>query len=346
MPLMKPIDDDLFCLTPEIKAYQKRLTDKWSFHSETMAELLAKPEPVLEWMIENVWVAKSRGLIAGHPGVGKTWIALEMLLSVATGKPCMGQYRPVQTGPVLLVEEESSHMNLARRIHCMARGKGLANSELAGFHHITRQYVKIPKHEKEIIAFIKAKGVKFVVFDSLRRFHSAKENSSDEMQSVLESFARINNETECSLLLIHHLSKSGNEPGDKKPVFERMRGTSDLWAWRDCILGIEGEEESNRSKCSFQFRDAEAQAPIAITRRMDEATGAITLVSSDVEEPEEVLEKAELILSYMKSQYGSVTKNHACDNVKGKREIKLKSFKYLEKNKLIIPDGLEWVVPK
>jgi replicative DNA helicase len=343
---LKAIEDEFRSPPAEWLAIERRKSEGWSFKSENMAELLARPEPTLEWLIEDVWVDKSRGIIAGHPGVGKTWLALDMLLSVASGQLCLGKYQPKVVGPVLLVEEEASLLNLARRVHSMARGRGLKASELVNFHHVTRQFLKIPKAEKELIAFIKANHIKLVVFDSLRRLHNAKENSSDDMQPILESFARINTETECSLLLIHHLSKSGNEKGDKKPIFERMRGTSDLWAWRDCILGLEGEEEATRAICSFQFRDAESQIPIAITRRIDDLSGAISLVASDVEESEEVIEKAELILNYMRTQYGSVSKNHACDNVKGKRDIKLRAFKYLEKNKMVVAEGSEWVVPK
>ena len=67
---------------------------------ESIVDLLSKPEPKLEWLIENIWVDKSRGLIAGNPGVGKTWLALDMLLSVATGGLCLGKY-PTKKGNIV-----------------------------------------------------------------------------------------------------------------------------------------------------------------------------------------------------------------------------------------------------
>lgn len=324
--------------------YERRKKMKWSFTSETAAQLLVRPEPKLEWMIENMWVDKSRGLIAGHPGVGKTWLALDMLLSVATGQLCLGKYVPNVVGGVLLIEEEASILNLARRIHAMARGRGMKDSDMTNFHHVTRQFLKIPKHEKEISAFIQSNAIKFVVFDSLRRFHTAKENSSDEMQPVLESFARINIETGASVLLIHHLSKGGDQFGAKKSIFERMRGTSDLWAWRDCILGMEGEDEAASATCSFQFRDAESPSPITIKRIVDPKSGSISLLGSELEQSEDFEHKAELIVCAIQSKIGSSTKEEIFQKVRGRKSEFVKVFRVLESKKWVIKDGFKWAV--
>jgi len=226
------------------------------------AELLAKPEPKIEWLIENIWVDKARGLIAGNPGVGKTWLALDMLISVASGQLCMGKY-PTKRGAVLLVEEEGSELNLSRRLHSMARARGLQHADLSNLHLLTRQFTKIPTDAAELFHLIAGLDIKLIVFDSLRRFHNAEENSSSEMQPVLDSFARLNAMTEASIVLIHHLSK-GSRDVDRRPIFERLRGSSDFWAWRDCLIGVEGEEEADTAVCSFQFRDAEPQSPITV----------------------------------------------------------------------------------
>src|SRR5580698_524541 len=183
---MKPIEDEFRGPPEEFTKGQRG-----NLKIESMAALLSEPEPSLQWLIEGLWTDKSRGLIAGHPGVGKTWLALDMLLSVVSGQPCMGKFVVPVAYPCMLIEEEASRLNLARRVHSMARGRGMKDSELTNLFHITRQFVKIPRNALELISIIKANNIKLVVFDSLRRFHSAKENSSDEMQAVLDAFAMI-----------------------------------------------------------------------------------------------------------------------------------------------------------
>lgn len=341
---MKPIEDAFRNPPPDWIAYEQQKKLGWSFKPESMAALLARPQPVISWLIESIWVDKSRGLIAGNPGIGKTWLALEMLLSVSTGLRCLNKYK-VKPGAVLLVEEESSTDNLARRIHCMARGRGLEDSDLVDFHHITRQFLKIPKHEKELIAFIKHHSIQLVVFDSLRRFHGADENSSEKMQPVLDSFGRINIDASCSVILIHHLSKQPNEKGPRKPVFERMRGTSDLWAWRDCIIGMEGEQEGTSASCSFQFRDAESPAPISIKRHVDDVTGATTLELVNIEELEEFADKSDAILNYIRANQPA-SKDQICSKTKGRKQDNRRIFDVLVTKQLVVAHGFKWVVPE
>lgn len=308
---------------------------------ETACDLLTKDSPAMEWLIENVWVDKSRGLIAGNPGVGKTWIALDMLISVATGQLCMGKFA-VKQGNVLLVEEESSELNLSRRFHALARARGLSPVDLSHCYYMTRQFVKLPRDLHELYWLIAEHDIRLVVFDSLRRFHSGDENSSTEMQVVLDAFARINALSGASLVLIHHLAKSHD--GSPKSLFERMRGSGDLWAWRDCVLGIEGEEESTSSTCTFQFRDADAPPPLQIERVVNDATGAITIEAKSLEETTEFAEKAELILEFMKTQFGSCPKETIFKAVKGRKQDFVRVFRMLEKQKIVAKNGLGWVI--
>lgn len=317
--------------------------EKPRFTVETAAHFLAKPEPKIEWLIENIWVDKSRGLIAGNPGVGKTWIALDMLISVASGQLCLGRY-PVKKGAVLLVEEEASELNLARRLHTLARARHLQDSDLSNMFLLTRQFAKIPEDAVSLFHLIMEHDIKLVVFDSLRRFHSQNENSSSEMQLVLDSFGRLNAMTGASIVLIHHLSKSNDL--SHKPLFERLRGSSDLWAWRDCILGVEGEEEADSAICSFQFRDAEMSDPIKITRFVGDTTGAIALEASGLEESDEFVDKSKLILNVMTNQGNSMLKEAVFKAVKGRKQDFVRVFKHLIKQGLVVKNGLGWTVPE
>lgn len=341
---MKPIEDEFRTPPKDWKAHEQKKSLGWSFQSENMGELLARPEPPISWLIESLWVDQSRGFIAGQPGIGKTWLALEMLFSVSSGQPCLGKYS-TQQGAVLLVEEESSTMNLARRIHCMARGRGIQPSELTNFHHVTRQFVKIPKHEKEMLAFIKAHKIKLIVFDSLRRFHGADENSSEKMQPVLDSFARLNVDGETSVVLIHHLTKEGDPRKKQKSVFERMRGTSDFWAWRDCVIGVEGEVGSLVTTNSFQFRDAESPEPIQIKRTVDEFSGAISLAVQNIEETEDFIDKCDKLLKYLRG-HQPCSKDQVCSKGGGRKEVNMRLFNIMEKRGMVVKNGFKWIVPE
>lgn len=303
---------------------------------ESMEALLSESEPPLEWLIEGLWTDKSRGFIAGHPGIGKTWIALDMLLSVTTGGLCMGKYRAAYKAPCLLVEEEASRLNLQRRIHAMSRARNLQPADLSSLFHITRQFANVPRDAEEISEIVRSRGIKLIVFDSLRAVHSAKENSSDEMAVVLQSFAQIAEASNCSIVLIHHLSKSSTETGNKS-IFERMRGTGSLWAWRDCILGVEGEDESDICKCSFQFRDAESPNPVQIKRHVGSTTGTIALEVFDATESPEFALKCEAAKSYLLAHFGAAFLTDIAKALEGRKTDNIKAVKIMLKKGILVP---------
>ena len=175
-----------------------------------------------------------------------------------------------------------------------------------------------------------------IVFDSLRAVHSSKENSSDEMAVVLQSFSQIAETTGCSIVLIHHLSKSSAEKSGTS-IFERMRGTGSLWAWRDCILGIEGEEEADVCKCSFQFRDAESPSSIQIKRHVSELTGTIALEALDISESPEFSLKCEAAKSYLLAHFGSAFLTDVAKALEGRKADNIKVVKSCVAKGIFVP---------
>jgi len=309
---------------------------------ESVSDLLIEPEPPIRWLIENIWLDQAQGFIAGAPGAGKTWLALSMLIACASGQDFLGTFKVPRPGPCILVEEESSRLNLQRRIHALARGAGLGAKDLVDFRHITGAFVKFPADVEELIQITKGTGSRLIVFDSFRRFHDKNENSSHEMQPVLDALAMIKAETGASVVVIHHLRKeSPSGSSGKTGVFERMRGTGDLWAWRDCVLGLEGTHDPAIAKCSFQFRDAEEASGFYLERKMT-ADGGIVLSTRELNDSPEFVGRLSAIEQAMSS--GSpMSKNKVFACVKGKKTLFLKVFRYAETKNLVVPFGDEWV---
>ena len=329
-------------VTDMFKRYQ--VIPKTQLRLELVEDFLSKPEPPLEWMIDGLWTAHAKGMLVGQPNLGKTWVALNMLISYVTGLPCLGKYIPTQTGAGLLVEQEGSLTNLNRRFHMLAKGMSLKTGDLKDLHHMSFQFPKLPDNEKDIIALMKHHHIGFVVFDSLVRFHNMDENSSAMMRIVMESFTRINLETGASVLLIHHLGKQGGEI--KRDIWERVRGTSDFVAWRDCMMGLEGTEGDEIVQCSFQFRDAENPSPIQIVRHLDDTTGAMKLTVLQLEDTDEFKEKLNRVYGIITAQFGGATKDEICKKLGGRKADNWKFLKLAESRNLLAKNGGKIIVPE
>lgn len=81
-------------------------------HFFTMLE--KAPAPL--WLIRNIWTQGSVGFIAGQPKSWKSWMALDMALSVGSGASFMNQFPVELPGPVLYIQEEDSvHLLKSRK---------------------------------------------------------------------------------------------------------------------------------------------------------------------------------------------------------------------------------------
>ncbi len=80
-------------------------------------------EDAQRWLVEGLWGAQSVGVIGGAPKCAKTWLGLDMALSVATGTACLGKYAVPQPGPVLVYLAEDA-LPVVRRTD---RGNGPAS---------------------------------------------------------------------------------------------------------------------------------------------------------------------------------------------------------------------------
>lgn len=68
-----------------------------------------------KWLIQNIWAQGSCGFIAGQPKSYKSWTALDMVLSIATGTDFLGKYTVARPGPVLYIQEEDPAPTVKQR---------------------------------------------------------------------------------------------------------------------------------------------------------------------------------------------------------------------------------------
>jgi RecA-family ATPase len=80
---------------------------------------LASDEIAERWLVEQLWCAQSVGMIGGAPKCAKTWLGLDMALSVATGTPCLGKYAVPEPWPVLIYLAEDALPVVRERIEGM-----------------------------------------------------------------------------------------------------------------------------------------------------------------------------------------------------------------------------------
>lgn len=87
-----------------------------------IAAVLANIKPP-QWLVKDIWTRGSCGFIAGQPKSWKSWIALDMALSIATGNDFLGAFSIPKPGPVLYIQEEDPAPRLKDRFDKMWSAK-------------------------------------------------------------------------------------------------------------------------------------------------------------------------------------------------------------------------------
>ena len=97
-------------------------------------ELRARPAEQ-RWLIEDLWSDQAVGIVGGQPKSCKSFLALDMAVSVASGAPCLRRFEVRRTGPVLLfAAEDALHVVRARLCvsrHREHRDRAIVNTQIA-----------------------------------------------------------------------------------------------------------------------------------------------------------------------------------------------------------------------
>jgi hypothetical protein len=195
---------------------------------------IAREEKALRWLVEPLWGESSVGVIGGAPKCAKTWLGLDLALSVATGTACLGRYAVPRPGPVLVYLAEDALTVVRQRVEGMARQRGL---ELAGvdLHVITVPALRLDRqpHRQRLLETVRRLRPRLLLLDPLVRLHGIDENSATEVAELLAYFRLLQRQLDLSVILVHHTRK--NAAGGVA-AGQGLRGSSDLHAFGDSNL--------------------------------------------------------------------------------------------------------------
>lgn len=70
----------------------------------------------VEWGVEGWMPDETIAMAVAPPGTYKTWLELALAVSVASGRPFLGQHEVVRSGPVIVIQQEDYHGQMAERL--------------------------------------------------------------------------------------------------------------------------------------------------------------------------------------------------------------------------------------
>jgi hypothetical protein len=224
------------------------------------------------------------GAIQGQFKRGKTWVLLELAMSVVTGREAFGRFPIPNPGPVLIVLEESGRAALHRRLDALRRGYGLEPAALADLHFAANRRVRLDEEEwrEGLLEATQRLKPRAVFLDPLVRIKGASvdENAQKEMAPVLDYMRDLRDETGTGVIFTHH---SGHD-------VTRLRGTSDLEAYWESKVTVERQPEGART-IAAEHRESEATPELRYRLAWHEESASMRLDPLDPAPRERQLEQ-------------------------------------------------------
>jgi hypothetical protein len=227
------------------------------------------------FLIDELWGEQAVGIVGGEPKCCKSFLALDLAVAVASGRPALRRFAVTEPGPVLLYAAEDALHVVRERLVGICAAAGIELDALA-LHVITAPSLRLD-HEpdcdalRETVARLRPR---LLVLDPFVRLHRVNENAADEVAPLLAYLRELQRTHGCAVLLVHHARKGGHARAG-----QALRGSSELHAWGDSNLYLRRNGE--RLMMMIEHRAAPSAGPLELCLRAGPGAAlALTLVDA------------------------------------------------------------------
>ena len=191
--------------------------------------------PPVTWLIERHIPEKSVGFLYSEPGIGKSFLALDMALSIAYGQPeWHGDKIAADNAAVVYIAAEGSYGFRNRILAWRKKHSKTAPSD--NFRMIEQTINFMSKDDvtrllKTLEAFGTATGMRpaLIIVDTVSRaLPGADENTQKDMTLFVSACDAIRDAHNCAVMGVHHSNKQG-----------AMRGSTVLLGAGDFVFGLD-----------------------------------------------------------------------------------------------------------
>jgi len=232
---------------------------------------LDQEPPEERWLLAGLWARSAIGLIGGAPKCCKTWLALDMAVSVASATPALGRFACECPGPALVYLAEDGLPQVRARIEALCRERG-ADIRSLDLSVITAPILRLDlaSDQERLARTIEVLRPRMLLLDPLVRLHRLDENSAAEISGLLGYIRDLQRRFDLAVVLVHHASKKQrSQPG------QALRGSSDLHAIGDSNAYL--ARDGQHIVLTIEHRAAPAPEPLRIELVADQGGEATSL---------------------------------------------------------------------
>lgn len=202
------------------------------------SDLAGRPLPSRRWLVDDLVPGKTVTLLSGDGGTGKSLLALQLTVAVATSGFWLG--RKVEPGRALFLSAEDDLDELHIRLHDVVRAEhaGLSDLDDLTIRSLAGEDALLAMLDgrgsalqqtalyDELNAVIEAEAPSLVVLDTSADLFGGDENNRPQVRQFIGLLKRLALQHDCAVILLSHPSLSGLNSGS---------GMSGSTAWNNSV---------------------------------------------------------------------------------------------------------------
>lgn len=219
---------------------------------------LDEPDQAGRWLVESLWPRAGVGIIGGAPKCCKSWLGLDLAVSVASGTPCLDSFPVAESGGVLVYMAEDAAAVVKERFNGICRHRGLDLASLP-IGVITAPSVRLdePGDQRRLDRTVRRHNPRLLLLDPFVRLHRINENQAGDVSAVLGYLRELQRSHDLAVVVVHHARKNGAPTGGQS-----LRGSGDFFAWVDTALSLRRHRQ--QLLLSAEHRAASSPDPVAV----------------------------------------------------------------------------------
>lgn len=232
-----------------------------------LADVVKQRIPRPRWLVKDIWTKGGLGFISGAPKSYKSWMALDMAISITTGTPFLNQpgYSVSKPKPVLYLQEEDDIRLVMERLALITEGKApdqFWNGQVTHTGEITSEGVPTsdslvwapptrpiplamhvqtgfiasdPSWQSWLDEIVQEGKFAMVIIDTLGTVAGEidTDKSGELMTRMLKPLRVIARKNDTAICIVHHNKKAANQGGR---AGQDMLGSTALHAWVECAI--------------------------------------------------------------------------------------------------------------
>lgn len=229
-------------------------------------DLMRRDIPAPKWAVPGI-LSEGLSILAGKPKLGKSWVSLNLAITLAAGGMALQSTRVI-AGDVLYLALEDRLRRIQDRSRKVLGGLGMAASARL---HVAVEWPRMGAGGLEALSewIVAAEAPRLVIVDVWQKFRPPSRTTGNQYEVDYEAggaIKRLADEHGISVLILHHCKKAAADD-----VVDEISGTLGLAGSADGLLVLHRVRGENEATLNVTGRDVDDQK-LALTFDPDHCT--------------------------------------------------------------------------